>query len=252
MTSLEPRLRATLRFPEPSDALPPQEYIESTHPQLQALAVSLGRGGVAERELAVKAFEHVRDAIPYEFMAKLKSREYRASYVLDQGRGFCVQKAVLLTALFRACGIPSAIVLSDLRDHTMPPRISQAMGTDVMHGHGLAAVCLGGEWLLVDASHDASFAERKGYQTVSWDGRRDALIAPRTLDGRLHAQFVAFQGVFLDLPFDVLLGSFSEAYGKADVAALAAAGLPVMEMLQGADLSDLTSDVAGGSDDGRS
>ncbi|TNE87277.1 MAG: transglutaminase family protein [Deltaproteobacteria bacterium] len=235
MSSLDPALRAWLEFPDPSEALHPQGFIESTHPQLQALAASLGKGGLSGRELAVAAFEHVRDAVPYEFMAKLTPGQYRASYVLDRGRGFCVQKAVLLTALLRACGIPSAIVLSELRDRTMPRRISQAMGTDIMHGHGLTAVFLDGEWLLVDASHDASFAERKEYETVTWDGQGDALIAATTLDGRPHAEFVALQGVFLDLPFEALLGSFAEAYGRADIGALAAAGLPVAEMLSGVD-----------------
>jgi transglutaminase-like putative cysteine protease len=245
VSSLDPALRASLVFPDPSEALQPTGFIESTHPQLQALAASLRRDGQSERELAVKAFEHVRDAVTYEFMAKLQPDHYRASYVLNQGQGFCVQKAVLLAALLRACGIPSAIVLSELRDHTMPRRISQAMGTDIMHGHGLTAVFLGGVWHLIDASHHAAFAQRKAYQTVTWDGLGDALIAATTLDGRRHAEFVGVQGVYLDLPYDSLLRSFAAAYGNVDVGALAEAGIPVTEMLSGLEASTLAAALTG-------
>lgn len=225
--------RASLVFPDPSEASKPQPFIESSHPEIHALAASLRRDDPSERELAVKAFEHLRDAVRYEFLAKFQPDAYRASYVLEHGRGFCVQKAVLLAALLRACGLPSALVLSELRDHTMPARISKAMGTDVMHGHGLTAVYLDGDWHLIDASHDAAMAQRKGYATVEWDGFGDALIAATTLDGRPHAEFVSVQGVFLDLPYDALLRSFAVAYGQADIGALADAGIPVTEMVAG-------------------
>jgi len=245
MSSLPPAQRASLSFPDPDEALLSMEFIEAAHPQIQALADSLGRGRLSEREIAVKAFAHVRDAVPYEFMAKLRSDQYRASYILEQGRGFCVQKAVLLAALLRACGIPSALVLGDLRDHTMPRHIVEAMGTDVMHGHGFTAVWMDEVWHLVDPSHDARFAARKGYELVSWHGMGDALIATTTRDGRQHAQFVGLQGVFLDLPFDALLGSFAAAYAKADIHALAMAGLPVEEMLAEGDASELVLALTG-------
>jgi len=248
VSSLSPIQRASLVFPDPSEALRPQAFIESTHPEIQALAASLHRDGQSERELAVKAFEYVRDTVRYEFLAKFQPDQYRASCILEQGRGFCVQKAVLLTALLRACGLPSAIVLSELRDHTMPARISRAMGTDVMHGHGLTAVSLDGIWHLIDASHDAAFAQRKGYATVEWDGLGDALIAPTTLDGRPHAEFVNVQGVFLDLAYDSLLRSFAVAYGQADVGALADAGIPVTEMVAGLEAARPVPALTGPSD----
>jgi len=238
VSSLAPLLRASLVFPSPGEALLPQTFIDSASPELQALAALITEGSVSKRELAIRAFEHIRDSVPYEFMAKFRPDQYRAMHVLDAGRGFCVQKAVLLAALLRACGIPSALVLGNLKDHTMPRRIVKALGTNVMHGHGFTAVWLDGEWLLVDASHDARFATRKGYELVSWDGACDALIAATALDGRRHAQFVALQGVFLDLPFEALLKLFAEAYAEFDLEALAAAGLPVADMLSG----DLGSD----------
>lgn len=229
MTDLGAELRASLVFPDPATALSSEEYIESSHPALIEAAASLC-GGADERERAVGAFVLVRDAVRYEFMAKLRPEEYRASYVLERRRGFCVQKAVLLAAMLRACNIPSVLVLANLRDHTMPDRVARAMGTNVMHGHGLVAAWLSGKWLLVDASHDQSFAERKGYRLVGWDGREDALIAATTRDGRRHAEYGALRGPYLDLPYAGLMRDFGRAYAGADVQALIDAGVPVGDL----------------------
>ena len=62
-----------------------------------------------EEEKAVRLFYFVRDSIPYNiYMISVFIEDFRASKILAWKKGYCVQKAVLLTALGRAAGIPAS------------------------------------------------------------------------------------------------------------------------------------------------
>lgn len=211
------------RLLDPTQCLAPTEVIDSDSASVQALSLSM-RGDGPPRQKAIRLFEHVRDEIQYEFRAKLTKDEYRASRVLADGKGFCVQKAVLLCALLRAARIPSALVLCDLKDYTLPARIVEAMGTDTMFHHGLTAIHLDGRWLLADASLSPDVVERKRYRRVEFTGEDDALFPRTTLAGAPHAEITRFHGMYVDLPFNQMVGAFMAAYAQADRAALAEMG----------------------------
>ena len=211
------------RLLDPAQCLEPTEFIDSDSASVEALAQRVqGDGPPIHR--AVRLFEHVRDEIQYEFRAKLTKDEYRASRTLADGKGFCVQKAVLLCALLRAARIPSALVLCDLKDYTLPSRIVRAMGTDTMFHHGLNAIHLNGRWLLADASLSPDVVERKRYRRVDFDGEHDALFPNATIAGDAHAEVIRFHGMYVDLPFNQMTGAFMAAYAQADLAALAEMG----------------------------
>lgn len=216
-----------IRFPPVAECLAATPFVESAHPEVARTAVSVAG---AELDLSARArslFQFVRDEVRYEFMAKLEPEQYRASSVLSMRAGFCVQKAVLLAALARAAQIPCVIVLSDLRDRTLPKDIVEAMGTDVMHDHGLNAFHLGGAWRLADASLSPDIVQRKRYRPVNFDGATHALLAPTTLDGMPHAEYLTFHGAFADLPFERLIADFRAAYQEADLGLLAARGFRI-------------------------
>lgn len=215
-----PGLERTL---DPTQCLDPTPFIESD----AAIIVALGEriaGDADPKQRAIRLFEYVRDQVRYEFRAKLTRDEYRASRVLSEGKGFCVQKAVLLCALLRAERIPAALVLCDLKDHTLPKRIVDAMGTDIMFHHGLNAIYLDGRWVLADASLSPDVVERKRYRRVDFDGSSDALFPSRTLDDTPHAEVVRFHGLYPDLPFEQMIAAFMAAYQHADLTALAEMG----------------------------
>ncbi len=174
---------------------------------------------------AVKLFNFMREEIPYKFTLKLTEDEYIASTVLACGGGFCVQKAVLLCALGRAAGIPTALVLSDMRDHSLSPNITAALGTDVMYHHGLNAFYLAGQWLKVDISLTKNLILKKGYKCVEFDGRSDALLPATLPDGNPHSEYLVFHGIYPDLPFEQMFNAFLSAYNNADPQALSALGI---------------------------
>lgn len=209
---------------EPSGCLSATPFVDCDAPEVQARAAELCHGFESSCDKAVQLFRYVRDEITYEFRARLNRQEYVASRVLEEGKGFCVQKAVLLCALARSIRIPAAIVLCDLRDQSLPERLILAMGTNIMYHHGLTAMFLDGRWLLADASLSPDVVTRKRYRVVAFDGRKDALHSATRIDGSPHAEYLHFHGLYADLPFDEMLRAFMAGYARADLQAMAALG----------------------------
>ncbi len=200
--------------------LAPTSFIESEHSAIRAVAERLGLAALEPRARAAAAFHFVRDEVRYEFVAKLAPEYYKASRVLADGRGFCVQKAVLLCALGRTAGLPTALVVSDLRDRTLPESLVQALKTDVFYHHGLNAFHLDGRWIQADASLSSDLAERRGYLLPSFDGVSEALLSPVTRTGEPHTEYVAFHGRYPDLSFEGMMRAFAVGYAQCDFAAL--------------------------------
>jgi hypothetical protein len=207
--------------------LKPSTFVESTNPAIVARVESLALFSLSPRERAVRLFDHVRNDVRYEFMAKFTREEYFASNILANNAGFCVQKAVLLASLARAADVPAAIVLCDMRDHALPDKVVRTIGTDVMFHHGLNALFVDGKWLTVDASLDPKFLQKKRYPIVAFDGTSDALLPASTIDGGRAAEYLTFHGRYADLPFEETTAAFIAGYQRADLSALVAMGLKV-------------------------
>lgn len=170
---------------------------------------------------AVAVFRFVRDSLVYRFQACRDPMDYVASRILADGGGFCVQKAIVVAALGRAAGIPTALVLSDLRDRSLPPRVIAALGTDVMFHHGLSAFFIDGAWRIADASLSPELVARKHYRVVDFTGHADAVQAATTEDDRPHAEYLRVHGLYADLPFEQMLAAFAAGYARADAHVLA-------------------------------
>lgn len=181
-------------------------------------------GDADARGRAIRLFQYVRDEVSYEFRAKLGRHEYEASRVLVEGKGFCVQKAVLLCALLRAADVPAAIVLCDMRDHSLPKRIVEAMRTDTLFHHGLNAIFVDGRWLLADASLSPDVVTRKRYRRTEFTADGDAIFPSTTLDDHPHAEILRYHGMYADLPFEQTTAAFLRAYGDADLVTLGEMG----------------------------
>lgn len=205
----------------------PTRFIDSNDEAIRSCVRGLIEPGDDEHQRAIRIFEFVRDKIAFEFTVKLHHEDFEASRILKQRRGFCVQKAVLLCALGRAAKIPSALVMSDLRDHTLPPHLVEIVGTNVLHHHGLVAFYLGGKWVKVDAALSPDVVSAKGYYGVIFDGISDALMPQVTQSGEPHTEYLEFHGLYPDLPFRQMIEAFVKAYRDSDVSALEKAGYPV-------------------------
>ena len=204
----EARIALPAEGADPARCLAASGAIDSDHPALVARAREITRGVTNEWERAAALLEHVRDAIAYDFTPDLRSPDdWRASQTLARGNGFCQQKAVLLTALGRAAGIPSATGLQHILDHKLlDTRYERWLPGGIIHFHGHSFFFLEGAWRIADATLDEALSTRKQYRLVSFSrSAPEAARLPRTdLAGAPHFDFLADFGPFPGIPVAVV------------------------------------------------
>lgn len=192
----------------------PGELIDSNDPTIVAYAERIAASG-SERERALRLYYAVRDEIRYDPYRTPRSRaEYRASATLAAGYGYCVTKAALFAAVCRALGIAARVGYADVRNHLTTKRLTEVMGTDVFYYHGYTDVWLDGRWIKATPAFNRELTERFGLKPLDWNGVDDSIYHPFDLSGRRHMEYIAYRGVFADIPFDEIQGSFHQYYPK--------------------------------------
>ena len=190
----------------------PTRFIDSDHEQLRSLAGSLRRG--TDEETAIALFEWVRDRIRYDPYAAAGGEDsFPASATLARGRGYCVQKAVLLAALGRAAGIPTRLGFADVRNHQTPARLLELMGGNNLYVfHGYTEFHLHGRWVKATPAFDEGSAKKVGVLPVELDGRNDALLHPVDPRGDPYIEYVRERGSYADLPFGEIRAAMIATY----------------------------------------
>lgn len=190
-------------------------FLDFDHPAVRQKALEVCSKAATEQDKAVKLFLFVRDQVLYDVrMAPAEAAFFKASSTLTRGFGFCVPKAILLSALARAAGIPSRLHVSDIINHRTPAWLVDAMGTNLFVFHTYSELWLDGRWVKATPAIDRGLADRHQWILVDFDGQKDALFNRTDRQGRLHIEYTADWGVFADFPFELFKARFEEAYGE--------------------------------------
>ncbi|WP_341229461.1 transglutaminase-like domain-containing protein [Nocardioides salarius] len=168
-------------------------------------------GASSPRERASLLFAAVRDRVWYDpYSVSRDPAHYRASYVLEAGRAYCVPKAVLLTAVLRAVGIPARLGFADVRNHLQTDTLRAVMGgTDLFVYRGYCSVHLDGRWLKTTPAFNVELCPR----WTSTD-RATRSCTPSPSDGTRHMEYVRDHGSFDDLPLDRIQTALEQTYGR--------------------------------------
>jgi len=195
--------------------LKPTAIIDSDHKSVRDYALDTVQGIEDPVEIAVKLYLAVRDNIRYDPYSPFYLPEhYSASYVLKRGRSFCVPKASLLCALGRACSIPSRIGLADVRNHLATKQLIEFIGSDLFAYHGFAEFYLEGKWVKATPAFNKELCERHHVPPLEFNGREDSLFQPYNLKNQKFMEYIAFHGVYADVPVDQIVIGWEKAYGK--------------------------------------
>ncbi len=189
--------------------------IEADDPLIRDKARELTAGAGSEREAVMRLFAFVRDQIPYNlFMISMHEDDFKASFILKTGKGYCVQKAVLLCALARCAGVPSRLALARIRNHRIPAKLQARLGRNEFPGHGYNQFYLDGRWISAAATFDAALCARVGVPVVAFDGQADAILPEKALDGGPYIEYLERYGHFADLPLSFITERTSKIWGK--------------------------------------
>jgi len=197
----------------------PTEIIDSDHPHVRQRAEAIIANSKNTREKAINLFYFVRDEIKYNiYVQRSRAEHFLASRTLASGEGYCVQKAVLLAALSRAVGIPSAMGFARLRNHLMPEKLFRLLGSNILAFHGYTQLYLDDKWIKATPAFDLGLCRKNGIIAVEFDGFHDAMLHPRNKAGQLHIEYVRHLGdLYPDLPLETLKENLIRAYGKTSV-----------------------------------
>jgi transglutaminase-like putative cysteine protease len=211
--------------PNPASFLAPTEYIDSDSPQVQGF-VARALAGLApdasDTQKAVRLFEAVRDDLRYDpYTFALTPQDYRASVIAGQESAFCVPKAILLAACYRAAGIPAAVGFADVRNHLNTPKLAELMGTDLFIYHGYVQLWLQGKPYKVTPAFNMELCLRFGVKPLVFDGTADALFHQFDERDRRHMEYVNDRGLFSDPPVEEFLRTFKQTYPKLEAFNLA-------------------------------
>jgi transglutaminase-like putative cysteine protease len=161
---------------------------------------------------AVRLYYAVRDGIRYDvYGADLSRAGLRASAVVRAGKGFCLHKSILYAAAVRAVGIPSRLVLTDVRNHLASARLKELVGGDVFRFHCLTAVELEGRWVRATPVFNRTLCRLYGITPLEFDGTADSVHHPYDARGRRHMELLHEHGVFADFPYDLVIPGLSLA-----------------------------------------
>jgi transglutaminase-like putative cysteine protease len=219
--------------------LAPTAVIDSDHKTIRDYAIDIIRRSKDPVDIAVKLYLAVRDGILYDPYSPFYLPEhYRASYVLKRGRSFCVPKASLLCALGRACGIPSRIGFADVRNHLATKQLIEFIGSDLFVYHGFVEFYLEGKWVKATPAFNTDLCKKHYVPPLEFNGREDSLFQPYNLQNQKFMEYVAFHGVYADVPVDQIVEAWKKAYGEDRVRGW----IKRFEEAEGRSLSDFESE----------
>jgi transglutaminase-like putative cysteine protease len=197
--------------------LTPTKIIDSNHKSIHDYAVRISGRCTDPIEIAKRLYLAVRDGIRYDPYSPFYLPEhYRASFVLERGRSFCVPKASLLAALARACGIPSRVGFADVRNHLATKQLTDLMGGSTLFVyHGFVELYLEGRWVKATPAFNRELCEKHQVVPLEFNGREDSLFQPYNLEKKKFMEYVAFHGAYADIPVSIIVEAWEKAYGKS-------------------------------------
>jgi transglutaminase-like putative cysteine protease len=197
-----------------NEFLQPAAFIDSDHPAVVAFAKKHA-SGTSPLEKAISLYYAVRDEVRYNpFLDFSDPDVFRASAVLEDGEGFCIGKAALLSAAARVAGIPARVGFADVKNHLTTPRLAETMGSDLFVYHGYSDLHIEGKWVKATPAFNLALCRKFRVKPLEFDGRSDSIFHPLDEDDRKHMEYLRDRGRFADVPVDEIQRAFRDAYPK--------------------------------------
>lgn len=171
------------------------------------------RGSESNLEKSVKLYYAVRDKVKYNpYCLSFNKEHFKASYCLGIMEGFCIQKAILLTAVTRAAGIPSRLVFVNVVNHLSTGNLRNILKTDVFVFHGCTDMYINNSWVKATPAFNSSLCEKFGVHPLEFDGKSDSLFHPYDKEGRKHMEYIHDYGSFEDFPLEMMISEMKKYY----------------------------------------
>ena len=213
--------------------LQPTPFLDFEYPDVKTFVQKTTRGISDPKEKAVALFYAVRDTIRYNpYHIDLTVEGMRASTTLQKGTSWCVGKAVLLSAVCRAAGIPAKLGFVDVRNHQSPEMVTKVLKTNVYFWHGYSLLYLDGKWVKATPAFDLALCKKHGIVPVEFDGEHDAVFHFHDRHDKPHMEYLGDRGTYDDLPLNKIYETYKSEYKEDVLKILLSDNHPVKKMLR--------------------
>lgn len=196
-----------------SSFLEPTEFIDSDSKDIVNAVKEVYSKSSSHLELIIELFYYVRDRIKYNVYVPYLDRSiYKASYILKSGYGYCVQKAILLTALYRAASIPAKVCFADIINHNLPKRLQELFGTNIFLYHGYTEAYINGRWIKLTPIFDIETSRKMNIEPLDFNGYNDVLLPRYNREGKPQFTYLKYRGCYKDFPYEEMAKAFVEFY----------------------------------------
>lgn len=196
--------------------LTPTAIIDSDHPSVVRYGKKITK--TTNKDLTSKAiaiFYAVRDNIKYDpYTPFYLPKHYKASYILNEKKGFCVCKASLLCALGRAVGIPSRVGFADVKNHLATKQLIEFLGSDLFVYHGFTEFYLNGKWIKATPTFNKELCKIHNVLPLEFNGKEDAVFHAFNSENKKYMEYLKYHGTYEDIPIETILNAWYQEYGK--------------------------------------
>jgi len=193
--------------------LKPTAFIESDHKDVLEFAKRVTINITDPKTKAIKLFYAVRDQIVYDpYTFNLKPDKIKASHVVATKKGFCVPKAVLMTSVFRAVGIPARLGFANLINHIMGDELKNVLQSNILAFHGYTEIYLNDQWLRVTPTFHSELCKFLNVPPVEFDGESHAIFSSTDNNGNQFMEYIKYHGTFDDVPLTKIVESMKIHY----------------------------------------
>ncbi len=196
-----------------------QEYLQSTefldfdNQSVRDYAEKNTLGATTDTEKAVKLYLAVRDDFQYNpYILDLRREGLKASDLLTRNRGYCVEKAVLLSACARAVGVPSRLSFYIVKNHIATGKLEEILRTNHLVFHGASELFLNGKWVKATPAFNKNLCNYLGVEPLEFDGKTDSIFQEYDHKGKLFMAYLHDYGAFADLPYQLYLDELQKHY----------------------------------------
>ncbi|MFN8308759.1 MAG: transglutaminase-like domain-containing protein [Chitinophagales bacterium] len=198
---------------ETDQYLRPTRFIDSNHPDVLEFTQKTIGTITDLHEKAKVLYLAVRDQILYDpYHLVLDESLISASQTLHRGRGYCIEKSLLLAAAGRAAGIPSRLGFSIVKNHLAADKFVEMLRTDKFVFHGYNEFLLEGKWVKCTPAFNRSLCEKFDTQPLEFDGYHDSVFQQYSADGQQYMEYLHEYGQFDDLPCELFFSEIRAYY----------------------------------------
>ncbi len=195
--------------------LQPTYLLDADDPQIRTFAERVTQGSRADIQKAVRIYYAVRDGWKYNpYNINLNPAAMRASVILHQEEGHCIDKAILMITLLRAVGIPARLCLAKVRNHIAAERITEAFGTDELTPHGYVEVWINERWVKATPAFNRELCEKMGVAPLDFDGQNNSVFQEFDQAGGQFMEYLEEYGCFADVPMDFIIDNMKAHYPR--------------------------------------